>query len=100
MPASEHRARIHWSASRASRGLPDTLRYVHAIRFSQGLPPWPDESWSLVCTFDSSPLHQGNPSLARVRFLVDAAPHDQLKPGAKCWLYEGPAEAATVEVID
>jgi hypothetical protein len=38
--------------------------------------------------------------LARVRFLVDAAPHEQLKPGAKCWLYEGPTEAATVEVID
>ena len=100
MQPSEHRARIRWSASRAQRGLPDTVRYVHAIRFTEDPPPWPDESWSLVCVFDTPPSQQGNPSIARVRFLVDAAPHDRLKPGVKCWLFEGPTQAAAIEVID
>jgi len=100
MQASEHRALICWSASRTQRGLPNTLRYVHGIRFTEGPPPWPDETWSLVCTFDISPSQQGNPSTARVRFLVDTAPHDRLKPGLKCWLYEGATQAAVVEVID
>jgi len=100
MRPSEHRARIRWSASLTQGGLPDTLRYVHPIRFTEGPPPWTDESWSLVCTFDTSPAKQGNPSIGRVGFLVDAAPHDRLKPGLKCWLYEGAAQAAVVEVLD
>jgi|SRR4029077_3263024 len=100
MQASEHRARFRWSDSRSKRGLPDTLRYAHVVRFTEDPPPWSDESWSLACKFETSPAQQGNPSMGRVRFLLDDAPHERLKPGLKCWLFEVPTLAAEIEILD
>jgi hypothetical protein len=36
---------------------------------------------------------------AKVRFLVDNAPHERLAAGVKFRLYEGPHEVARVEVL-
>jgi len=38
--------------------------------------------------------------MGRVRFLLDDAPHERLKPGLKCWLFEVPTLAAEIEILD
>ena len=44
---------------------------------------------SIVLEFDEPPATQGNPSMARARFLAEKAPVDRLKPGHAFELYEG-----------
>jgi hypothetical protein len=95
-----HRAHIRWTDDILRRGLPDVSRYVHPARFTSEPPPWKDDTWSLVCEFDESPRKQGNPSAAKVQFLMDGAPHHRLTIGARLHLFDGPLESAIVEVLD
>ena len=89
---------ITWTSARVEAGLcPAEQRTV---------PSWfggpkTDEDWSLICNFDPAPSKQGNPTTARVSFLVDGAPHDRLAPGATHWLFEELGESyARVELLD
>jgi hypothetical protein len=55
----------------------------------------------LVCSFDTVPAEQGNPSFARVRFMVENAPHELLRPGVTLQLFERATQAyATVQILD
>ena len=97
---SAHTARIRWSAEQVRRGLPAEHRTVDPSWFSGDLPSTA-EGWSLVCEFDAPPAVQGSPSLARVRFLVAAAPHDRLGRGARLQLFErATGRCAEVEILD
>jgi len=52
-----------------------------------------------MCSFDSSPLAQGNPSIAEVRYLMPDAP--PLIPGLRLRLFErGTSQFADVEILD
>ena len=98
-PLPEHTARIFWSDQQIAKGLPDI---AHTTDLS-GFPDDPagPEAWSLMCRFEVSPRAQGSPSLAKVRFLVEAAPHERLIPGAKLKLFERGTHAhAKVEILD
>ena len=80
--------------------MPPTLHYVLPARFLKGPPPWKDDTWSLACDFDVPPAEQESASIAQVRFLVPAAPHDRLRLGTTLWLYEGASLVATAEILD
>ena len=96
----QHRALIHWSPQQLQQGLPATVETIDPAWLDDATPRV-DEGWSLVCFFDSPPARQGSPSLARVRFLVDEAPHDRLHPGARLRLIERATQAlAQVEILD
>jgi hypothetical protein len=98
--SAAHRAKIAWSQQQIERGLPPLLELVDPAWFL-GTDPSSDASWSLRCQFDVAPSRQGNPSDARVQFLVDAAPHERLKPGVVLELFERSTQArARVEIID
>ena len=98
-----HDALIHWTPEtvRGKRELPPTLRYVGLSRFPEDVPGQ-DEAWSVVIRFDQPPPEQASrtTSRGRIQFLVDEAPHERLRPGAKFELYEGPFHVANVEVLD
>src|SRR5262249_6226940 len=71
------------------RGATRCSRYSLTIsRFTEDADTWLQEAWSIVLEFDEPPSVQGNPSLARARFLVEQAPVDRLKPGHAFELYE------------
>ena len=93
-----HLARISWTDAR--RGLPTGLQYIAPGRLDDSLPPWGNDAWSVVCTFDTAPAQQGSPSLGRVEFMVKEAPHGLLKPGERLRLWEGAKMVALVEVLD
>ena len=95
---STHRARITWTDAR--RTLPTGLRYVAPARLDDLPPPWIDDTWSLVCSFDSPPAEQGSPSVGRVEFMVEAAPHSELKAGSRLRLWEGADRVAVVDVLE
>lgn len=96
----DHLAQITWSAAQVRAGLPVVTETID--------PAWlPDtgattnEGWSLVCRFAAPAAEQGNPSRARVHFLVPDAPHDHLRPGALLSLYERATNMrATVEILE
>lgn len=94
-------AKVHWippeEGGRAS--LPTGKRYATISRFHEDAGTWWQEAWSIVLEFDEPPADQGNPSMARARFLVEKAPVDRLKPGRVFELYEGKRKVATVEVV-
>ena len=95
-----HTARIHWSPEHISRGLPTFARTADPAWLSPARPR-EDEGWTLLCEFDSPPSEQGSPSLARVEFGMDAAPHDRLTPGASLQLFErATLKLARVEILD
>jgi len=95
-----HRARITWSVAHVKCGLPDCTETTDPSWLLDATPSV-DEGWSLVCLFDQSPCDQGNPSEARVHFLVDNAPHHALKPGASLRLFErATKDLATVEILE
>jgi hypothetical protein len=50
--------------------------------------PSSDQGWSLIFDFEQSPVEQGTPSLALIRFLADEAPHEYLWPGARLQLFD------------
>jgi hypothetical protein len=94
--ATEHLARITWSAEQVRRGLPAFTRTTDPAWFET-----PDERWSLVCRFHASPREQGSPSVAQVAFLMEEAPHERLVPGAKLNLFErSTRQLATVEIVE
>jgi hypothetical protein len=98
--ATEHSARITWSAEQVRRGLPPVSQTIDPA-WLEDAEPLKGDGWTLMCRFERPPVQQGNPSAARVRFLVDEAPHDQLKPGTSLRLFErGTKGLATVEILD
>ncbi|ETW94370.1 hypothetical protein [Candidatus Entotheonella palauensis] len=95
-------AKVYWvPLEKGGRtALPAGKQYATVSCFQEDAESWPQEAWSIVLEFDEPPLKQGNPSMARARFLVDAAPVDRLKPGRAFDLYEGVKRVATVEIIE
>ncbi len=95
----EHTARITWSDELVRRGLPTVTHSIDSSWLESD--PKGADGWSLVCRFDIPPREQGNPSIARIRFLVDEAPHDGLQPGRYLRLFERWTQGfARVEIID
>jgi hypothetical protein len=95
-----HAARIHWSPEQMTRGLPAVARTIDPA-WLEDARPRVDEGWSLVCEFEPPPAVQGSPSLGRVHFLADEAPHDCLRPGAWLRMFERATQQyAQVEVLD
>jgi len=95
--ATEHRALIHWSAAQVRRGLPNVTELIDPAWLEGQL----DEAWSLVCRFASPPDQQGSPSSALIHFIMQAAPHHALRPGATLQLFErGTSQKARVEILD
>jgi hypothetical protein len=80
--------------------LPTGKKYATVLWFTEdtdvGLL---QEAWSIVLEFDEPPSVQGNPSIARARFLVEQAPVDRLQPGHAFELYEGKKKVAMVNII-
>ena len=94
-----HAARIYWSAEQRRRGLPTASRMVDPAWFAED--DGCGEGWSLVCEFDAAPCEQGDPSAARVRFLVAEAPHTRLRPRVRLRLFErATGQHAAVEILD
>lgn len=95
-------AKVHWvPPEKGGRTvLPAGKQYATVSRFQEDAESWLQEAWSIVLEFDEPPMNQGNPSLARARFLVASAPVDRLKPGRAFELYEGKKRVATVEIIE
>ena len=79
--------------------LPAGKRYATISRFQEDTGTWLQEAWCIVLEFDEPPATQGNPSMARARFLAEKAPVDRLKPGRAFELYEGAKKVATVEIV-
>lgn len=97
---SEHRARIVWSDSQVLQGLPTLSETIDPSWFEGDLEIGAD-GWSLVCRFDSPPSQQGNPSTARISFMVEDAPHERLRAGTRLRLFERKTGTyALVEVLD
>ena len=95
-----HRASIRWSPEQERLGIPDLAKTVDPAWFA-GEAACQDGGWSLACKFDRSPRVQGNPSLARVRYVLPDAPHAQLVPGARLQLFErATSKLALVEILD
>ena len=95
----EHRARFIWSDAQVRYGLPSDTEATESSWFEDA--PEDSQRWTLVCHFDGSPGEQGNPSIGRVHFLVDDAPHDRLVPGARLRLYERTTFThGRVEILD
>jgi len=73
--------------------------YVSVVRFADAKEPWPPPvAWSLVVEKDemsSEPLRW----IADVRFLVDEAPHEALRPGREFDLYEGSKRVAHGRIL-
>ncbi len=95
------RAKIHWVQPEQGRrtSLPTGKRYAAVSRFQEDAERWFQEAWSIVLEFDEPPVKQGNPSIARARFLVERAPIERLQPGRAFELYEGKRCVATVEIM-
>jgi hypothetical protein len=94
-----HQASIRWSAEQEQRGLPAFERTTDPAWHVDEVPK-EDEGWSLMCSFDSPPVVQGNPSIAQVRYLMPDAPHP-LVPGLRLRLFErGTSQFADVEILD
>jgi hypothetical protein len=98
--ATEHRALITWSPEQVAQGLPATTETIDPAWFA-GEPMENAEGWSLVCHFEPPVSEQGSPSSARVRFWMDHAPHERLRPGTVLRLFErGSRKLARVEILD
>src|SRR5215813_2478994 len=74
----EHNLALAANCGRTS--LPTDKRYATISRFAEDASAWLQEAWSIVLEFDEPPSAQGNPSMARARFLAKKAPVDRLKP--------------------
>ncbi len=98
---AEHLAIVNWlhTSKNGKLSLPHSLRYIGIGRFEEDGPGWPDGSYSVVCSFIEPPSEHGSPIEAKVKFLVENAPHERLAPGVRFRLYEGPHEVAAIEVL-
>lgn len=94
-------AKVHWvSPEEGGRtALPTGKKYATISRFPEDAGTWLQEGWSIVLEFDDPPSAQGNPSIARARFLAEQAPVDRLKAGRAFELYEGKKKVAIVEIV-
>ena len=100
MTGRVHTARIHWSPELIKLGLPEFAQTIDPAWFTDARDSY-KEGWSLVCDFDVAPARQGSPSTARVRFFVEQAPHDRLRPGVSLWMFERATQKhARVEIVD
>jgi hypothetical protein len=79
--------------------LPTGKKYSTIARFPEDAGTWLQEAWSIVLEFDGPPSAQGNPSMAKARFLAGKAPIDRLKPARAFELYEGKKKVAMVEIV-
>jgi hypothetical protein len=95
-------AKVHWvSPEEGGRiSLPTGKKYSTIARFPEDTGTWLQEAWSIVLEFDEPPAAQGNPSMAKARFLAGQAPIDRLKPGRAFELYEGKKKVAMVEIVE
>jgi hypothetical protein len=94
-------AKVHWVPSEdgGRTSLPAGKTYSTVSRFQEDTGVWLQEAWSIVLEFDEPPVAQGNPSMARARFLAEKAPVDRLQPGRTLELYEGRKKVALVEIV-
>lgn len=88
------RARIHWKTkadggrSKPPAGVGSPF-YATVVRFTDSNEPWPPENaWSLVIEKIESESDEYD-WVADVRYLVNEAPHDELRPNREFELYEG-----------
>lgn len=96
---SEHQASIRWSSAQQQQGLPEFTQAADPAWHVDEIPTQ-DEGWTLLCDFDRPPVSQGNPSLARVRYLMPNAPH-RLVRGLRLRLFErATGQVADVEILD
>jgi hypothetical protein len=79
--------------------LPSGKNYSTIARFPEDSGTWLQAAWSIVLEFDDPPAAQGNPSMAKARFLAGQAPVDRLKPGRAFALYEGNKKVAMVKIV-
>ena len=94
-----HRASIRWSPEQQQRGLPVYTQTADPAWHVDETPKL-DEGWTLLCDFEHPPALQGNPSIARVRYLMPTAPH-RLERGLHLKLFErGTGQFAEVEILD
>jgi hypothetical protein len=95
-------AKVHWVPPEQGgrKVLPAGKQYTTVSCCQEDAESYLQEGWSIVLEFDEPPVKQGNPSMARARFLVDAAPIDRLQPGRAFDLYEGVKRVATVEIME
>jgi hypothetical protein len=97
---NEHDALITWSSEFVRQGLPAITETIDPAWFADQ-PMEGAEGWSLVCHFETPLSEQGSPSKARVRFWMDHAPHERLRPGTVLRLFErGSRRLARVEILD
>jgi hypothetical protein len=82
---------IRWmSAAEGGRNHPpEGPTYSTVARFEDERDKWPREAWSLIVEPVKSFGQGGEAVLANVRFLVDEAPRELLRPGARFELCEG-----------
>jgi hypothetical protein len=94
-----HHASIRWSPEQQRQGLPNITQTADPAWHADERPVH-DEGWTLLCDFATSPTVQGNPSVARVRYLMPNAPH-RLVRGLHLRLFErGTGQFADVEILD
>jgi hypothetical protein len=97
--ATDHPARITWSAEQVRRGLPRFDETVDPAWLCDAPPN--EDGWSLICIFAPPPAEQGNPTLARVHFMREEAPHQLLRSGAALRLFErATGQYAVVEILE
>jgi hypothetical protein len=93
--------KVHWVPPEEGGRtfLPTGKKYSTIARFSENTGTWLQEVWSIVLECDEPPAVQGNPSMAKARFLAGKAPVDRLKPGRAFALYEGNKKVAMLEIV-
>lgn len=91
----EHLAIITWSKAMELHGLPSALEAID--------PVWRERApgWSLVSRFARPPHELGNPTPARVRFLMPDAPDLWMVPGTMLRMFERETQQlAEVFILD
>jgi hypothetical protein len=97
-----HLARITWLTPEEGgrRVAPSGPRYIAPVRFEgQTVAEWEREAWSLVVDLVSHPPESAD-WIAQVRYLVDEAPQELLRLGARFGLYEGKKCVARGAIIN
>ncbi len=99
------RAQVLWkSKAEGGRSKPPagvgSPPYATVVRFIDTIEPWPPENaWSLVIEKINSESDEFN-WMANIRYLVDEAPHKELRPNREFELYEGGKVVATGIILE
>jgi hypothetical protein len=95
-------AKVQWVAPEEGgrTSLPTGKKYSTIARFPEDTGAWFQEAWSIVLEFDDPLAPQGNPSMAKARFLAGKAPVGRLTPGCAFELYKGKKKVAMVEIVE